>query len=246
MTAFIAQPVDRRALGVAAVLHGLALMALLNLQAGAEPSGMPPTLTVSLHPDALPAPLPEFAPAPKAAPPAPVPVPAILAAPEAASGSTRVPPLETEPEPRQEALPEARPDPVPMKPAPTVPAMANPPASPALEVAAAPATASRATPALVPAPPQPPRFDADYLHNPSPPYPALSRRLREQGRVLLRVHVSAQGQPEVVELRESSGYARLDQAAREVVSRWRFAPARQGEKAVAEWVLVPIVYSLRS
>lgn len=37
------------------------------------------------------------------------------------------------------------------------------------------------------------RFDADYLHNPIPAYPAFSLRLREEGRVLLKVWVTAQG-----------------------------------------------------
>jgi len=92
----------------------------------------------------------------------------------------------------------------------------------------------------------PPRFDADYLHNPAPAYPALSRRLGEEGRVLLRVYVHADGSAGQVEVRESSGYERLDRAAREAVARWRFVPARQGERPVAAWVLVPISFSLRS
>jgi protein TonB len=93
---------------------------------------------------------------------------------------------------------------------------------------------------------QPPRFDADYLDNPAPAYPALSRRMGEQGRVLLRVYVLADGNAGQVEIRESSGYERLDRAARDTVARWRFVPARQGDKAVAGWVLVPVSFSLRS
>ena len=38
---------------------------------------------------------------------------------------------------------------------------------------------------------QPPNFNAAYLHNPAPHYPSVSKRLGEQGRVLLRVQVSA-------------------------------------------------------
>jgi protein TonB len=88
------------------------------------------------------------------------------------------------------------------------------------------------------------RFDADYLDNPSPAYPSASRRLGEQGIALLRVYVSAQGLAETVELKASSGFARLDQAAQEAVSRWRFVPARRGEQAVAAWVQVPITFQL--
>ena len=90
----------------------------------------------------------------------------------------------------------------------------------------------------------PPSFTADYLSNPPPAYPLLSRRIGEQGRVILRVLVDVQGQPARVELRASSGHERLDAAALETVQRWKFVPARQGDQPVAAWVLVPIVFSL--
>lgn len=89
-----------------------------------------------------------------------------------------------------------------------------------------------------------PRFDADYLDNPKPVYPATSRRLGEQGKVLLRVLVGAAGLAEKVELKLGSGFARLDQAALEAVGRWRFVPARRGEQAVAAWVQVPVTFQL--
>ena len=43
-----------------------------------------------------------------------------------------------------------------------------------------------------------PKFDADYLNNPKPGYPSISRRLGEEGVVMLRVYVSAQGTPEQI------------------------------------------------
>jgi protein TonB len=95
-----------------------------------------------------------------------------------------------------------------------------------------------------PAPVSAPLFDADYLHNPPPRYPPAAQRLRESGRVMLSVQVSAAGLPERVELAASSGSPRLDQAALETVRRWRFVPAQQGGKAVAAGVLVPIVFRL--
>ena len=99
-------------------------------------------------------------------------------------------------------------------------------------------------PAVIAATTIPPRFDAAYLRNPSPAYPSLARRMREQGRSLLRVLVSAEGAAEKVELKTSSGSTRLDHAALDTVARWRFVPARQGERPVAAWVLVPISFSL--
>jgi protein TonB len=92
---------------------------------------------------------------------------------------------------------------------------------------------------------QPPSFDADYLDNPAPSYPSLSRRAGEEGGVLLQVHVTADGRAEQVTVSRSSGFARLDAAAVEAVRRWRFVPARQGVRAVDGWVLVPINFSLK-
>lgn len=51
--------------------------------------------------------------------------------------------------------------------------------------------------------------------------------------------------PNIVQLHQSSGYERLDQAATEVVWRWRFVPAKQSGKEVAGWVIVPIRFFLR-
>lgn len=90
------------------------------------------------------------------------------------------------------------------------------------------------------------RFDAAYLHNPKPVYPVASRRLGEEGRVVLRVRVSAHGQPMEVDIKQSSGFPRLDEAARAAVERWRFVPARQGTEAVEASVLVPLHFSLDS
>lgn len=99
-----------------------------------------------------------------------------------------------------------------------------------------------------PAPPAqviPPNFNANYLDNPAPSYPALSRRMGEQGRVMLRVFVEADGLPSKLELRTSSGLERLDQAALDAVRRWKFVPAKQGDQAVAAWVVVPILFNLK-
>ncbi len=113
-------------------------------------------------------------------------------------------------------------------------------AAPAQMAAAA---ASSAAPAA-PAPLQPPRFDAAYLNNPRPPYPPLARRMGEEGKATLRVLVTPEGLPGQIELAESAGSPRLDEAALDAVRHWRFVPARQGEAAVAAWVRVPIAFRL--
>ncbi len=95
-----------------------------------------------------------------------------------------------------------------------------------------------------PPPVIPPRFTADYLQNPAPAYPPLARRMHEQGRVLIRVLVSADGMPERIELKTSSGFPRLDQSALETIRNWKFVPARQGDQKIAAWVVVPIAFTL--
>jgi protein TonB len=95
-------------------------------------------------------------------------------------------------------------------------------------------------------PVDPPRFDADYLDNPAPAYPPLSKRLHETGRVMLSVYVESNGLPSRIELQTTSRYERLDHAAIEAVKRWKFVPAKRGESAVAAWVIVPIHFSLKA
>jgi periplasmic protein TonB len=90
-----------------------------------------------------------------------------------------------------------------------------------------------------------PRFDAAYLDNPAPVYPALSRRMREEGRVILRVYVEPSGRASQTEIKTSSGSPRLDQSAQDAVSHWKFFPALRGAVAIGAWVLVPIVFNLR-
>ena len=109
-----------------------------------------------------------------------------------------------------------------------------PPPPPAEPVAVAPA------PVAV----TPPIFNADYLDNPAPVYPTLSRRMHEEGRVVLRVFVNARGGADDVQVSNSSGHARLDDSARETVRRWKFVPAKRGSEAVPAWVLVPVSFRL--
>lgn len=117
-----------------------------------------------------------------------------------------------------------------------VPVEREAPPQPPVAAPAAPATPAVVTQA---------RYDANYLQNPPPAYPPLSRRMGEEGKVLLRVYVEPDGRPSQVEVKNSSNSSRLDQAALDAVWRWRFVPAKRGEEAVGAWVLVPIVFNLK-
>lgn len=89
-----------------------------------------------------------------------------------------------------------------------------------------------------------PKFGAEYLQNPAPEYPSLSRRRGEQGKVMLRVNVSAKGAAEVVAIEKTSGFDALDKAAIEAVKGWKFVPASSNNRAVSGVVIVPIRFSL--
>lgn len=91
-----------------------------------------------------------------------------------------------------------------------------------------------------------PSSRADYLNNPKPDIPTVSRRLGEQGQVTLRVFIDTQGQPTQVEVLQSSGYTRLDDVARTTVLRsWRFVPGKRNGTPEAMWVNVPINFVLK-
>lgn len=97
----------------------------------------------------------------------------------------------------------------------------------------APATAAPVSPEPAPAPPAPPRvepptIDASYLQNPPPTYPPISRRLGEQGKIVVRVLIGADGIPQRAEIKRSSGFERLDRAAVEYVMRCRYSPGKVG------------------
>lgn len=156
------------------------------------------------------------------------------------------------PKPRQIPRPAPRQPKAPLPPAPVIAAAT--PATTASSFIVAPQTAPRPAEAQPAAPASAPtpapivaaRFDADYLQNPTPVYPLISRRMGEEGKVVLRVRVSAQGGALAVDIRQSSGFTRLDEAARNAVEKWRFVPARQGNDAIEATVLVPLHFKLDS
>ncbi|MBI2361660.1 MAG: energy transducer TonB [Deltaproteobacteria bacterium] len=85
---------------------------------------------------------------------------------------------------------------------------------------------------------------ARYAHSPAPRYPEGARRQGLQGAVLLAVLVGQEGKAERIEVKRSSGYAILDEAARSAIRGWRFHPARDGESALRSWVNIPIIFRL--
>ncbi len=91
----------------------------------------------------------------------------------------------------------------------------------------------------------PPHIDASHMNNSAPVYPAISRRLREEGVVILEILVLASGAVGELHVKQSSGYSRLDETAKRAVKNWHFVPAKRGDEAIDFWYELPIDFSLK-
>ncbi|MFT4100663.1 MAG: energy transducer TonB [Burkholderiaceae bacterium] len=219
-------------------MNGLALGGLVSLaQTPAHQSVKP--LEVALITAPEPAPM-AAEPAPEAAKP-PEPLPVAPTPPPPPKPKPKPPKREPKPEKVVEPTPALTPEPVPVAIAPaaterssnTISAEAAEPSAPvASKIADTPVAAAAADPGPVH---EPPRADASWSGNVPPPYPALARRLGEQGEVRLDIQISPEGTVMDIKLKRSSGSSLLDQTAMDTVRKWRFKPATVGGQAVAEW-----------
>ena len=82
--------------------------------------------------------------------------------------------------------------------------------------------------------------------NRAPAYPEIAQQRGEQGRVLLRVSVSADGAPLEVDVAQTSGFPSLDSAALSAVRQWRFVPATQAGRPVAATAEVPVRFQIEN
>jgi len=151
--------------------------------------------------------------------------------------------------------PPAQPQAQPLAIADPTPPISPVPSSNAQTGSMTPADTAAVAPVMPTAPPAPPSAptaaavqlpssDATYLQNPKPAYPPLSKRLGEQGKVTVRVLIAADGVPQKTELRQSSGFERLDQAALVTVMKWRYVPGKRNGVAEDMWFNVPINFVL--
>ena len=140
------------------------------------------------------------------------------------------------------------PPPPPMPPKPIIKAPPPPEAPPPPPEPAPPVPVVMVTPPAPPAPPPPPKIipasAVQYLEPPALEYPRTSRRLGEAGRVLLRVYIDEAGLPRQVLLAQSSGFARLDEAALTAMKKARFRPYTENGQPTAGWAPAPIDFEL--
>lgn len=91
------------------------------------------------------------------------------------------------------------------------------------------------------------RIDPRHAASLQPVYPEASKRLDEEGIVILRVLIGTDGRVKQAEVGTSSGYDRLDQAAlRQARRAWQFLPATRDGVAIESWKELPIRFELKN
>ncbi len=206
--------------------HLLAGWALLQIPAVRQAAGEVAPLMVDLiapEPQA-PTPAPPAPPKvqPRKVPPPPAPV--LAAQPKVASPT---PPVFTAPPPP--------PEPPAPEPAPTPPSPPAPPAPPA------------PAPAPTPAAPRPVVLtDSDWVRVPEVDYPSASRRLQEEGMVIVKAVIDTRGVPKRVSLHRSSSFSRLDQAALAAAMTARVKPRTENGVPFEFSILMPLEFKLEN
>ena len=166
----------------------------------------------------------------------------------------------------EETKPDIPPPPPPPPPPPVPPSKNLPPPTPQayvpsvdlpVVIAAPPANAI----AAVSATPQPPAPQAPSVPTvksepvrtsavvnsancEKPDYPSASRRMEEEGTVSLRFLVGADGKVVQSEIEKSSGFKRLDEAARAGLSKCAFKPATVDGKPEQAWASMKYTWRL--
>ncbi len=184
----------------------------------------------------------ETPPPPAAAPPPPTP-PVVKPAPAQPLQPAPSPPTSSTTSPAIELPAVSTPTPsnsILTAPAPSAPqAAAAPAAAPATTAPAAAAPARATTPAPI-------RTAAGVNVNQceKPEYPSASRRLEEEGTVALRFLVGVDGKVIQSEVEKSSGFKRLDEAARAGLSKCQFRPAMVDGKPEQAWASMKYTWRL--
>lgn len=122
--------------------------------------------------------------------------------------------------------------PPPPAPAPRIEAPAAPPAPPAPPAPAGPVSLAGELSVACP-------------ERIAPAYPPASRRLGEEGMVVLRVELDEEGRVAMAHVHSSCGFRRLDEAALAAVKGWRCQPAHRNGQPVRATALQPFRFVLQ-
>ena len=90
-----------------------------------------------------------------------------------------------------------------------------------------------------------PEIDPRYKRRFQPDYPPTSRRLGEEGSVIVQVLVDPEGKVSDGKIQTSSGFPRLDEAAlKHALRAWRFTPGTEDGKPVSVWHSVKVTFRI--
>ena len=87
--------------------------------------------------------------------------------------------------------------------------------------------------------------DVSVTNLPTPEYPAKSRRLGEQGLVILSAMVHPDGRVDQIQVVKAPAYPRLIAAAKSAMAKAQFGPAMANGRPIAQRVEVPFRFKLR-
>lgn len=193
--------------------------------AKAEPASAPQQTAQEAQPEPLPEKEPELEPGPE-------PEPVVEKAPEPASKPKPKPKLQSKPKAQQAPKQETEPKPESVD----APPSGNP------EGADAPKGAAQG-----PVSNEPVMLSSNvaYLGG-KPTYPAASRRMREEGRVVVLVDINTEGIVERARIDTTSGYTRLDEAALAAARTARFKPLTRNGVAYSARAKLPFDFVLRN
>lgn len=149
------------------------------------------------------------------------------------------------PQPASRIIRHSSPSPAADRPRPAAAPVATAAPNPLTEGADAGETATTVAATTSTGPTREAQYELGAIDTPLPDYPWSARRRNREGRVVVRLMVAADGTVLSAEVRESSGDATLDEAARDTLSGWRLRPALANGTPVATHIEVPIRFELR-
>ena len=88
------------------------------------------------------------------------------------------------------------------------------------------------------------KYRIGTIKNPHPTYPLIARKKGWQGKLLLKVRVSENGNVMNVNIVKTSGFSILDKTSVETIKKWKFTPAQIGQNYVEDYLNIPITFKL--
>jgi len=107
---------------------------------------------------------------------------------------------------------------------------------------------SKVTAKTMPSPTSPiplPIIPPKVIHKVIPVYPFKALEKGIEGTVILSVRIGSSGIPGSVDIKHSSGFESLDEAATSAVSQWKFTPATRGNQVIESCFEVPVSFRIK-